>query len=357
MDYKIYKKQEGQGFITLFAMVVTITIIGGGALLGSAAIDNINKQGCGSSFNSWRSGDIFGKLGAVDNSEALEEAIKCQKAIIESVKSAKVVAIGMDQTTIIAGGGKSKPIEFVSELVGDTALNYFGDYAGYASDPKNKPLKKDKSLPKDVKEVAKEKIEIEKEKQKKKKEEIKEPSRITKIFDDIEKKIKNIDTGDDDEGKYVSDTGKEWERSDRKKIIDNTQKDDTEQSNAKICPIGFSGTSAPKLRITKYGNSKPGSQVFYTTEYSDPEGDIRKMVTRTIIIIPEYNMRQEHQWVTLDFKPSKTCGTDTSVPVTLPSDFGANDEEITIKVEAYLIDATGNKSNISDYIAYYSPGK
>ena len=352
MNYKIYKKQEERGFIALFAMVITITVIGGGALLGSAAIDNVNKQGCGSSFNSWMSGDIYGRLGDANDSEALEEAIKCQKAITDSVKAAKVVAIGMNQTGIIAGGGgKSKSIEFVAELVGGEALNHLGDYVEYASDPNNKPPKKDKSLPKDVKKVVKKKIEIEKEKQKKEKEETKEPSRITKILDDIEKKIQEIDTDDD-----VNDTGKEWERSDRKEVIDNTQKDDIEQSNAKICPIGFSGTSAPKLKLTKHGDSKPGSRVFFTTEYSDPEGDIRKIVMRTITIIPEYNGRQESQWQTVDFKPSKTCGTEISPLTTLPSDFGS-DVEFTMKVEAYLIDATGNKSNITDYTAYYSPGR
>ncbi len=98
------KSTNPKGFIMVLAMVTTVVVTGGAILLGSAVIDNVHKQGCGSSLSAWQSGDIYGDLADADNSDALDAALKCQKSVHDAVQTAKPVATLISSAGNIGGG-------------------------------------------------------------------------------------------------------------------------------------------------------------------------------------------------------------------------------------------------------------
>ena len=121
-------------------MVVTVVVTGGAIFLGSAAISNVNEKGCGDAYESWSKGDVYSKIG--DNDEqALDQSVKCQQAINDSVAVAKPVA-----TIMSASGNLGASKENVAALVVDRMM----DMTDNLSNPSHKAPVRDSILPSSI---------------------------------------------------------------------------------------------------------------------------------------------------------------------------------------------------------------
>ncbi len=126
-----------QGFINLVAMLMVVVVTGGAIVLGTASVDNVNKQGCGEAFDSWSKGNVYAKIGDNDG-QALENSVDCQKAIYVSVAAAKPVATMMSASGNL-GGDKSNAATVVVDRMMDMTDNL--------SNPSHKAPVRDSLLP------------------------------------------------------------------------------------------------------------------------------------------------------------------------------------------------------------------
>ncbi len=127
-------KNNTKGLIGALALIITIVVGGGSIVLGTGALDNINKQGCGNAYKAWRNGDIYARLADADDEQALIDAERCRKTIIKTVKAAGPVASLMSASGNLGGGSTLKDALTKIDTV---ILDRIMDYIDKASDPEN----------------------------------------------------------------------------------------------------------------------------------------------------------------------------------------------------------------------------
>ncbi len=137
------------GFITLLAMVITITVVGGGILMSTAVVDKVSKDNCEDVVNSWRSGDVYADI-ASNKEGAIEKAQKCQQSMIKATQVAKANAALLGRASNISGNP--------ADLVATEMVNTMMDYAEKASEEGYRPIEKNIKPSSDVYEVVKEKM-------------------------------------------------------------------------------------------------------------------------------------------------------------------------------------------------------
>lgn len=143
-----------RGFITLLAMVMMVTVVGGGILLGVATVDRVGKAGCGDTFNSWRDGNAYADI--ADNKEgAIENAQKCQEAVIKATEVAKASGALLGRASNISGNP--------ADLIGTEIINTMMDHVERASEPDYEVIKKNIRAAKDIyNKNSEEKVEVRK---------------------------------------------------------------------------------------------------------------------------------------------------------------------------------------------------
>ncbi len=281
-------KNNKNGFISIVAAVVTVAVIGGGIFMGSAAIDNVAKSGCGDSVERWRSGQAYADI--ADNKEgAIEEAQKCQEAVIEATETAKATAAILGRASNFSGSG--------AEMVSTEAINIMMDYVEESSKESYKPLDKNKRPPSDVRK----KIE--------------------------EKEI---------EQKRIEDTQREREEEvqEDKEFFAETKEDD--------CNLEILANGTPSVLAF----CEEGSTGFW---YSDKDGDIVKLRVRYRINIPDLGGQQELEWQEMNYnvKGDPVCGFEHTEGKTddYPDFFSGYKSYVYVDIQ--LVDSKGNFSNIS----------
>jgi hypothetical protein len=142
-----------KGFISIVAAITVVAVVGGGIFMSTAVVDNVAKSGCGDSVEKWRSGQSY--VDIADNKEgAIEDAQKCQEAVIQATEVAKANGALLGRASNISGNG--------AELISTEAVNMVMDYVEESAEPNYKPLEKNNKPPKDIIEKIKEE-EIERE--------------------------------------------------------------------------------------------------------------------------------------------------------------------------------------------------
>jgi len=284
--------ENKSGFISIVAAVVTVAVVGGGIFLGSAAVDNVAKSGCGDSVERWRSGQSYADI--ADNKEgAIEEAQKCQEAVVEATEVAKANAALLGRASNISGSGV--------EMISTEAVNVVMDYVEESSKNNYKPAEKNKRLPKDiVEEIRKEEDEV-----------------VEVVHEDSvpEEKIINKEQEDDNEIKK-------------------------EQTISSDCKIEIPSDGSPNV----LASCEKGNMGFW---YSDKEGNIVKSRGRFRINIPEFGGYQELEWEEVPYVPAgdPVCGFEASDHGDQPSFFGGHEAQLYVDIQ--LIDSAGKKSSIS----------
>jgi len=306
---KKYLGSSEKGSGTLF-VIILLVVVGGGTIFGGSGITKkVYEKGCGDALKKWESGQTYGDLGSIDNGQAIEDAIKCKKAVYNAVEVAKPMAALMSSANNIGVSNDNLAGVFVDRVM---------DQVEKSSEQNSEPPTKNESLPEDIKEKIKEEDKDD------------ESSKVTDFFDNIEDKIQGIDIeGDSDDD-----------------VKTENKPTDNKSTDTDSCLIGFSGTSAPKL----VWDCPEESQTSISSHFSDSEGDIKSMAMRFIAIMPEYNGRQELEWFTTDINESRKCGSDINPPSYLPEEFKDIKAEWTI--EGYLIDSAGNKSNVESCVIF-----
>ncbi len=277
------------GFLSIVAAVVTVAVVGGGILMGTAVIDNVAKSGCGDSVERWRDGQAYADI--ADNKEgAIEDAQKCQEAVVQATEVAKANAALLGRASNISGSG--------AELIATEAVNIAMDYVEESAKPNYKPLQKNNKPPKDVVEQIKEE---EKE--------------------------------------------REAEKStpDQKQPDSQTTTGETKQENVKEddCHISILPDGSPNV-LASCERSNMG---FW---YSDKDGDIVKTRARFRINIPQFGGQQELAWEEVAYTPggNPVCGFEPSNHGEHPDTFlGGYDAQLYVDIQ--LIDSTGKTSSIS----------
>ncbi len=284
-------EKNKNGFITIVAAVVTVAVIGGGIFMGSAAIDNVAKSGCGDSVERWRSGQSYADI--ADNKEgAIEQAQKCQEAVTKATEVAKANAALLGRASNISGSGV--------EMISTEAVNIMMDYVEESSKENHKPLSKNKRPPSDVREKIEEK-EIE------------------------EKRAEEVQIERAEEVQQEKEVFTETKEE--------TKKDD--------CKLEILDNGTPNVLTS----CKDGSTGFW---YSDKDGDISKLRVRYRINVPDLGGHQELEWQEMNYnvKGDSVCGFEYTETDGYPdSPFGGYKSYIYVDVQ--LVDSRGNFSNIS----------
>jgi hypothetical protein len=136
-----------KGFISIVAAITVVAVVGGGIFMSTAVVDNVAKSGCGDSVEKWRSGQSY--VDIADNKEgAIEDAQKCQEAVIQATEVAKANGALLGRASNISGNG--------AELISTEAVNMVMDYVEESAEPNYKPLEKNNKPPKDIIEKIKE---------------------------------------------------------------------------------------------------------------------------------------------------------------------------------------------------------
>jgi hypothetical protein len=278
-------EKNKNGFISIVAAVVTVAVIGGGIFMGSAAINNVAKSGCGDSVERWRSGQSYADI--ADNKEgAIEEAQKCQEAVNKATEVAKANAALLGRASNISGSG--------AELISTEAVNIVMDYVEESSKGNYKPLEENKRPPSDVREKIKEKEE-------KRKEEKKQEESRNNEDSFIEKESKAEESG---------------------------------------CKLDVLTDGTPKV----LASCEDGSTGFW---YSDKDGDIVKLRVKYRINVPDLGGHQELEWQEASYrvKGDPICGFEPTENDHPDSPFGGYKSYIYVDVQ--IVDSKGNFSNIS----------
>lgn len=286
-------KNNKNGFISIVAAIVTVAVIGGGIFMGTAVVDNVAKSGCGDSVEKWRSGQSYADI--ADNKEgAIEDAQKCQEAVVQATEVAKANAALLGRASNISGSR--------ADLASTEIVNMVMDYVEESSKSNYKPQQKNNKPPKDIIEKIKEE-----------EREIREAEKIE------EERIVREDT-----------------KPNEKDVI-------TEQKSTKSneCGIDVLPDGSPNV----LASCERGNMGFW---YSDKDGDIVKSKARFRINIPEFGGYQELEWEEVPYTPSgdSVCGFEPSNHGEHPDAF-LGGYEVQLHVDIQLIDSTGKKSNIS----------
>ncbi len=280
-------RNNKKGFISIIAAVTLVAVIGGGILMSTAVIDNVAKSGCGDSVEKWRSGQSYADI--ADNKEgAIEDAQKCQEAVVKATEVAKANAALLGRASNISGGR--------ADLVSTEIVNMMMDYVEESSKPNHKPLEKNNKPPKDIIEKIKKESEAEKE-------------------------STNIEIKPEQEQEQAV-----------------AEKKETETSN---CKINILSDGSPNV----LASCEKGSMGFW---YSDKDGDIVKSKARFRINIPEFGGYQEFGWEEVSYTPTgdSVCGFEPSNHEGQPDAF-FGEYKAQLYVDIQLIDSTGKTSNIS----------
>ena len=130
-----------KGFVSLIAMVTVVAVVGGGTVLGIAAIDNVARAGCGDRVEEWRSGSTYADI-AANKDGTIEDAQKCQEAVVEATKVAKANAALLGRASNISGKG--------GELILTEIVNTTMDYVEKSSKINYKPIESNNKPPQDI---------------------------------------------------------------------------------------------------------------------------------------------------------------------------------------------------------------
>jgi hypothetical protein len=281
-------KNNKKGFISIMAMIAIVAVVGGGIFMGTAVVDNVAKSGCGDSVEKWRSGQSYADI--ADNKEgAIEDAEKCQKAVIQATEVAKANAALLGRASNISGSG--------AELISTEVINMTMDYVEESSKENHKPLDKNNRLPKDILENIKEKEKEEVEKEKA------------------------------DEGK----------RDNQEEELFVEKEDEVKESD---CELDILSDGRPNV----LASCEKGSVGFW---YSDKDKDIAKLRVRFRVSVPELGGYQELEWQETAYEiKDNVCGFEPTVKAE-QEDFSFGGYKSYLYVDIQLIDSTGKPSNVS----------
>ncbi len=293
-------RNSQSGFVTLLAMVSSVVVIGGGTLLGIAAIDSVAKRGCDDATNRWRSGEVYDDI-AANREGAIEEAQECKKAIIEATEVAKANAALLGRASNISGSG--------AELILTEVVNTTMDYVEKASEPKYNPTRENKKPPREIRRAVEEKIKEEK---------------------PIERIDKKEEIGEKEEDIEVEE-GVEEEEQKEKRVSD--KEDD----------CFFESLEEDSLKVKIICDKE--DMGFW---YADKNKNIRKVRFRFRMIVPSLSGYQEFEWITRDYSPDKdkVCGFEPAFGESPPETLFKKDET-EMHIDIQLIDGAGNLSNVS----------
>lgn len=297
-----------KGFVSLLAMVVFVSVVGGGILLSSATIKNVADKECGGYISAWQSGEIYGDI--ADNKDgAIEKAQECQEAVNKATKVAKANAALLGRASNIGSNG--------AEVITTEFVNVTMDYVENASDPEYKPLQKNNQLPEDIKSEERQDI----------------TEKIDSFLKDEEKKDVKIDN---DESSDITNNLSEKVEDDKKENNNNDSNDNTVSN----CKIGIPEGPAPRV-LAVCDSANMG---FW---YADKDGDIENISVRFRFSYPEFDGQQEFDWQTAKFESDGNpyCDFQPAIKFGHPS-IPAGYKAI-IDVDIMLEDSKGNKSNIS----------
>jgi hypothetical protein len=295
-----------KGFISIMAMIAMVAVVGGGIFMGTAVVDKVAKSGCGDSVERWRSGQSYADI--ADNKEgAIEDAQKCQKAVIQATEVAKANAALLGRASNISGSG--------IELISTEAVNMMMDYVEESSKENYKPLNKNNRLPNDILENIKEKERKENDKRK-----INDTTNDT-IRDNQIKEVDEKDKGSKIEKELLSEKEDEFKKSD--------------------CELNVLSDGRPSV----LASCEKGSVGFW---YSDKDKDILKLRVRFRVSVPELGGYQELEWQETVYKPKDDiCGFEPTVKAE-QEDFSFGGYKSHLYVDIQLIDSKGNFSNVSN---------
>jgi len=294
-------KGSQKGFISLLAMVSSIVVIGGGTLLGVAAIDSVARAGCGDAVEKWRSGKVYDDI-ATNREGAIENAEECKKAVIDATKVAKTNAALLGRASNISGSG--------AEMILTEVVNTTMDYVEKASEPRYSPIKENEKPSKEIRVALEKKIE--------EKEVIKKTDKSKELE---EKRVV-------EEEEIIVEEKKE----DDERIADN-RKDD--------CFFESLEGDSPKVKII----CDEGDMGFW---YADKNMDIREVKFRFRMIVPNFSGYQEFEWIRRDYSPDKdkVCGFEPAFGET-PPEILFEKSETEMHIDIQLIDSAGNLSDVS----------
>ncbi|MDA3814878.1 MAG: hypothetical protein PF549_00750 [Patescibacteria group bacterium] len=281
---------DKKGFISIIAAITVVAVVGGGIFMGTAVIDNVAKSGCGDSVEKWYSGKSYGDI--ADNKEgAIEDAQKCQEAVIQAVEVAKANGALLGRASNISGSGV--------ELISTEAVNMMMDYVEESSKPNHKPLQKNNKPPRDIIEE------------------------IEKQEDETEEQDADIEAEQEQEQEEVE-------------VVEIETEVESSSCDINILPDG-----SPNI----VASCETGNIGFW---YSDKDGDIVKSRGNFRINIPEFGGYQEFGWEEIPYTPAgdSVCGFELSNHGEYPDAF-FGEYEVQLYIDMQLIDSTGKSSNIS----------
>lgn len=284
-------KNNKNGFLSIVAAVTIVAVVGGGTLMGVAVVDNVAKSGCGDSLEKWRSGQAYADI-AGNKEGAIEDAQRCQEAVVQATEVAKTNAALLGRASNISGSGV--------ELISTEVVNVMMDYVEESAKSGYQPLEKNNRLPKDIVEEIK-----------------KEESEAAEVT--------------------YEDSFSEEQVTDKEEVKNEAQQMETGDSD---CNIEVFSDGSPNV----LASCEKGNMGFW---YSDKNGDIVKSRARFRINIPDFGGYQEFEWEEVPYVPvgDPVCGFESADHGDQPSFFKGHETQLYVDIQ--LIDSTGKKSDIS----------